>query len=250
MLAFGKFKNGCRRIYLASKSDAVLVYQMGKVGSSSLGESIRDSANMHTLYGNPPCRILLDLERRGWWFFLGGVYDFVRRVSIRMRKDVKIITLVRSPVERNVSMFFQDFPYWYVDYRSKNRGVSRFSDETMVEDMYESVFPHDYVNSWFDKEIKRLTGIDVYAHPYDRSKGYHVYERGRFKLLLLEMTKVEDNWSVVQNFVGQNVELKTVNVGGNKWYGPIYKIYKPRLVANEKINNLVKSGKFYTKFYG
>src|SRR5690606_28636264 len=150
-----------KRIFSASSSNAVLVYQMGKVGSSSISESLSKSAHMHTLYGNPPCKVLLDMERRGIWKLLGIIYDFLRRTTIRFRREVKIITVIRDPIERNVSMFFQDFPFWYIAYRKDNQSVSRFSDSSLIEDMYEDVFPHSYVDSWFDKEIKRLTGIDV-----------------------------------------------------------------------------------------
>jgi len=205
---------------------------------------------MHTLYGNPPCKVLFDLERKGLWFFLGYFYDLLRRLVIRRRREVKIISVIRNPIERNVSMFFQDFPYWYIDYRKRNRSVSRFSDASVVKDMYETVFPHSYVDEWFDKEIKRLSGIDVYEHPFDREKGFQEYRNGKYSLLLLEMTKIEDNWPVIESFVGEKLELENENFGEKKWYGPIYKLHKSDLLNDESVNALVMSGKFYQKFYG
>ena len=249
MSIISKFRNGYHRVFSASSSSSVLIYQMGKVGSSTLGESIPGATNMHTLYGNPPCKVLFDLERRGIWSVLGYFYDLLRQLAIKFRKEVKIITVIRDPIARNISMFFQDFPYWYIEYARRNRRVNRFSDDAVVEAIYEKVFPHDYVDTWFDREIKRLTGIDVYTDPYDKDEGYQSYVKGRYKLLLVEMHSIERNWSVIEDFVGRELSRINTNIGENKWYGPIYKLHKLRLSNNEEVNALVQGGKFYTKFY-
>ena len=164
-----KLKRGYRRIMSSSESDAVLVYQMGKVGSTSLTASIEGAVHLHTLYANPPCKELLKLERATLPMkVLGFFYDLIRQYAVKLRKEVKIITVIRTPVERNVSMFFQDLPYWYVKYKRSNPDVSRFSNGGDIEAMYEDVFPHSYPDEWFDKEIKRLTGCLLYTSPSPR----------------------------------------------------------------------------------
>lgn len=248
---FHKLTKGYNRIVETTRQGSVLVYQMGKVGSSSIEASLPNAAHLHTLYANPPCDEVLRVERPTVVMKLFGVlYDWLRRVAVYRRGEVKIITVIRSPVERNVSMFFQDFPFWYLKYRRVCPTVSRFSDEAMINDMYEKVFPHDYVDTWFDKEIRRLTGIDVYEKPFDLEKGVVFFEKGKYRLLLLEMTKIESCWPVVEEFVGQKLTLTSVNKGDHKWYAPIYRKHKDVLLENAVVSSRVKAGKFYQHFYG
>jgi hypothetical protein len=246
---FVKAKNGYKRILDSISGSPVLVYQMGKVGSSSVGASIPRSAHLHTLYGNPPCEAVYDTERRGFMMVAGWVYDFIRRVVIRSRKDVKIISIIRTPIERNVSMYFQDFPYWYVRHRKEHPEISRFSGGTLVEDIYVKTFPHMYVDEWFDKEIRRLTGIDVYSEAFDLDSGYQIYERGKYKWLVIKLEKIQDRWADIQDFVGEKIVLENKNMSENKWYKPIYDLHKKTLLENKAISDLVKSGKFYKHFY-
>lgn len=249
MNLINKIKRGYSRVFSASAVNAIFIYQMGKVGSSTLDDSIPGAVHLHTLYGNPPCKVLIDLERRGLWRGVGFLYDLLRRLAIRLRSEIRIITVIRDPVQRNVSMFFQDFPYWYVEYARHNRSAYRSSDASLVESIYASVFPHEYVDEWFDLEIKRLTGIDVYAYPYDKYKGFNLYINGKYKLLLLEMRLIERNWSILEEFVGAKLNLVKSNVGEDKWYGPIYSKHKADLLANDQINQRVRRGKFFKKFY-
>ena len=245
-----KIKRGFNRIKASVKTDSILVYQMGKVGSTTLVESIPGAVHLHTLYINPPCKELLKIERPDFFMkMVGFCYDLLRQFAVKFRKDVKIITVIRNPIERNVSMFFQDLPYWYVKYRRLCPNASRFSDVDVIQDMFEKVFPHEYPDLWFDKEIKRLTGIDVYSTGYDAELGYLKLEKGKYKVLLLEMTKINDRVDVIEEFLGYKIDLVNVNVGNKKWYAPLYVLHKERLINNLVAEKIVKAGRFYKKFY-
>ena len=101
----------------------IFIYQMGKVGSTSLEESIENSVHMHTLYSNSECWV----REAQLWGLLSPLQKIKRyvgskldRMIIRSNNEVKIITLVRDPVARDVSMFFQRLPYWYTHYLNAN----------------------------------------------------------------------------------------------------------------------------------
>lgn len=224
--------------YKKYKNSEVLIYQMGKVGSSSLEKSIENSVHLHTLYANSPCWVGEEQRNSGikrkmirWIKLLS------RRMALKASKEVKIITVVREPKERNISMFFQEFCYWMVSYINKYNPDMRYVDNDFIFDVFEKSFDHNYYDNWFDKEIYRLTGIDIFSMNFDAEKGIGVYKNGKYKLMVLKMEKIEENKAEIERFIGKEVDLKRVNDGGVKWYKDLYKDFKMR-VEYKEMNSL------------
>lgn len=216
-----------KRFRLFLNEESVFVYQMGKVGSTALEQSIEGAQHFHTLYMNGPC----DASDRRLYRGVGGflrhwLRDFIKRLALALRRDVKIITVVRDPVDRNISMFFQGLTFWIDEYIERHDKETRFSDMQWLHKVYEVSFCHGYCEAWFDKEIKKLSGIDVFSEPFDVQKGYALFSRGKYKVLVLRMEDIERNVSVISEFVERKVELKRTNEAERKWYSSVYREFK------------------------
>jgi len=235
----------------------IFIYQMGKVGSTSLEESIENSVHMHTLYSNSECWV----REAQLWGLLSPLQKIKRyvgskldRMIIRSNNEVKIITLVRDPVARDVSMFFQRLPYWYTHYLNANNygKISRADGDEIIHESFNKSFDHDYSVTWFDKEIKRFTGIDVMEMEFNKDKGFGIAKRGKFSLLVLTLEKMEENHAsgVIEEFVGQKFSLvKGRNEGGNKWYSDVYKRFRKNYKFEANYVNQKYSGGWVQKFY-
>ncbi|MEZ9946514.1 putative capsular polysaccharide synthesis family protein [Vibrio breoganii] len=248
------FKN-LHATYEKYKSCNVLIYQMGKVGSTSLERSITKSVHLHTLFSNSECS-----ERQRQLLFLypikeikNRIYQFVKRLAIRQKKEVKIISLVREPVSRNTSMYFQHFPYWYCKFLNENNDglISRNDGNDIVKLAFETSFDHNYFNSWFDKEVKKLTGIDIFKYEFDKNKGYTVINKGKYKLLLLTMENVNKCYEngVIQQFIAEEFTLNSSNVSENKWYSEIMKDFKNNYAYDIEYVNKMHNSKTAKHFY-
>ena len=118
----------------------ILIYTMGKVGSSMIERQLPNAYHCHTLYGNPPCPPYLI-------FKFGKVINFIRklavyplkRIILRNRKKLKIVTLYRDPLTRNPSMMFQDLHFWIADYLLSKPNFNRESNSTMLLDIFKKV---------------------------------------------------------------------------------------------------------------
>lgn len=218
--------------------ETVLIYQMGKVGSTSLELALSDVNHFHTLYDNPPCYI--HRERRSRFrHFLKMMGSALKRLLIRRRKRVKIVSLVREPYGRNVSMFFQDLPYWMIKYQEINRYDSREEGLGFLFDTFNEVYDHRYFDSWFDRELKRLTGIDIFTHPFDRERGCQVICQGRYEVMLIKLEKMASLQSEIEAFVGYPFEMRQSNVGEQKWYACLYREFRERYTpANAYLEGL------------
>jgi len=141
----------------------ILIYQMGKVGSTTILKSLRDygvnpvyhihSMNIQNIkmkkeefkdkgppYGTPPKHL--------------DKYKKLRPI-LKENRSVKIISLVREPIWRNISGFFQNLP----KYISKEK---RRKDLSYLEKIFFRDYDrHDRPEKWFDREIKEVIGMEA-----------------------------------------------------------------------------------------
>ena len=256
-LAFRNYSTAklyCRtRLRLSRVRNPVLVYTMGKVGSTAVAESLESTGADYTIYHLHwlvPERLRLDealfksavkkyrgtaVERRlRPQYIWQGQY-----LSSRVRKPApdggrwKVITLIRDPVARNVSSFFENMELFEYDYVAKMQ--SGREGELVAELM--DLFRKKYVDgseaahvdadplTWFDEELKTVFDVDVFAKDFPFERGFDIYE-GRLADVL--MIKLEDLGACIgaafERFLGlEGVALQRSNVGTEKDYAPLYR---------------------------
>ncbi|MCV5836652.1 putative capsular polysaccharide synthesis family protein, partial [Escherichia coli] len=81
---------------------------------------------------------------------------------LKRNQDVRIISLVREPIGRNISMFFQSLPFWMAEKYLNDDSAIRSERPQLLQEAFEEHMNHHYPLEWFDNEIKTLTGIDVF----------------------------------------------------------------------------------------
>lgn len=193
----------------------ILVYQMGKVGSTSVYCTLQDSINaMHTHSLNPNNCVA------------GLKADFTGALDILKSHKIKIITMVREPISQMISNFFEN--------------AERFMLKEKIEDnvvsFLENLSVGGYPFNWFDSELKMFTGIDIYKYDFNRREGYTIIREGNYEILCLQMEKMSENEQVIGDFCGiKGFHLKQVNVGSNKVYKDVYRRVKDNLVIPQKI---------------
>ena len=232
--------------------DNILIYQMGKVGSTSLVKALGERAiQIHNFFpSNEPCSRKpfygSSLRRKPVeWLF----YHAIRR-GVRARSTLKIVTLVRDPIGRNVSMYFQHLHYWLAHYFSEIRADrdGREGIDTLV-DCFRETFDHRYPLDWFDKELKRLTGVDVYEHAFDSTRGCTEITKGGIRVLIIQTDKLRDCWHTVEEFCGRKLEFREDNRGERKWYGTLYSEFLDRYSVSADELDEIYSSKFATFFF-
>jgi hypothetical protein len=104
---------------------------------------------------------------------------------------LKLVSLVREPMARTISAFFKQFE---LDYPGMTRDY--LADPANLPRLREMFFrpdePQAQVSTgWFDKEVKDVFGIDVFAHPFPHETGYLLLKGDDCDLLLLRLENVE-----------------------------------------------------------
>jgi hypothetical protein len=220
------------------KKEPLLIYQMGKVGSSSIRRSIRSMDtdfypyHLHYLSGIGYMRRLclrqsIPLQDH----ILASIY--CRKLVKQSRKtghQVKVISLVRDPIAKNISQFFQNIDVVYPEfgYREKLKfmNIEELTDDLIA--FFITNFVHKDPLVWFDVEMKSIFELDVYQTPFDHARGYRIYENDRCKALVV---RLEDLGRCIKKamseFIGfPNFQMVNENIGSGKDYADVYKEMK------------------------
>ncbi|KXF80014.1 putative capsular polysaccharide synthesis family protein [Enterovibrio coralii] len=215
----------------------VLVYQMGKVGSSSIEASLEQanipSWHIHTFDDNEEFQMYRNTSDVACFFdwHVRAGYKLAlahRKRILQKRESLKIITLVRDPVATVVSRFFQDLHIQFVAGK-KNEAIHGDIEKTLAHlfDAFDTQIRLEYFTDWFDRELKRQFGVDIYQHVHDPNQGHWTMSQGGRDVLLMKCEAINDSASVLADFLAEpSFTLTTSNDAANKWYSELYRQFK------------------------
>lgn len=212
--------NGLRTV-LSDKPE-VLIYQIGKVGSMTVYESLKNK-NINCMQ----VHVLCDYDESEE----GKILEQQYQNEIK-ENGIKIISLVRDPIARFVSAKLQgsNFACWAIN--SNGRKIKERCAEELLSGSADPL-------GWFQVELERLTGINVLNYPFDKEHGYSVIKKDKVELLLLTTEKLNQNESVIGNFVGINdFHLISTNIGKKKVTKYFYNSIKGDLRFSDSVLDL------------
>lgn len=226
-----------------------LVYSMGKVGSTTVYEAIKDQCREVPVFH---VHFLSD-----FWLkeklpqmpsFLQTNLISAQRVFEYLEKNpdrrLKIITMVREPLIREISDVFQNWKglmnIGSIDQLSSDR-IKKYIDENN----------HDYVLSWFDTELKAYLKFDIYTKPFDKQSGYSIYHCDRFDLLVMQLEKMNNCLTkAFAEFTGLRINVpSTANSSEMKEGKSLYQLMKNSYKAGPGKIRALYGSRYVRHFY-
>jgi hypothetical protein len=212
----------------------ILIYQMGKVGSSSLKSSLAPLWPGLTLHAH---NLITENERLA--------VRLLRETVISQRGPIFIISPVREPIGRNVSAFFQNF--------ERDTGVkyhqATFSVKELIE-IFLTKHNHAVPLTWFDTRLKPVLDIDVYDYQFPAS-GIQVIHNRNVKLLLMRSELTDSaKETAVRSFLSlPTFKLSKSNVGSHKPYAETYRRFLERFIPPPWYMTEMYESKYFYHFY-
>jgi len=229
-----KWQSNVRLELQLRSAPPIFVFQMGKVGSSSIYKSLLAQypglvAHAHIFsadHKSPRVRRLY------FWAIKGG-------------RPLKIISLTREPMARNVSAFFQMFERdTGIPYAKANFTLAE------LKTLFLSNYKHEIPLEWFDKNILANFGIDVYATPFPQD-GSCTFSRNKIELLVMR-SEINDDEKVraVNRFLGSNgFQLRNTNIGEKKAYAATYMSFASNVKLPPDYVERMCESKYFNHFY-
>ncbi|KPA13125.1 hypothetical protein MHK_006661 [Candidatus Magnetomorum sp. HK-1] len=213
----------------------ILIYQMGKVGSSTIRTSLAKAK-----ISNP----IVYVHYLSWSsinsvekFFLDKpdhqipphiqFSKIVRQMIDKYMGQIrfKVISLVRDPVARDISSTFQNIKLGlpHIVHVDKKEAVNDIL-EYLLNEFHKFDENTDEVCTWFDKEIRDVLKFDVFSVQFNTVEGYQIYSTKYSDLLIIRLEDLTRCYKkAFYEFLGiSNFSLVYDNKGTKKWYADLY----------------------------
>lgn len=209
-----------------NKGTPILILTMGKVASSSIYSSLKSTYLGNVVHAHSFKVNHQDIE-------IQLLYNLYEKYNF----NLKIISLLREPIGRNLSSFFQNF--------ERDVGIKYENNDYSLKEL-QKIFLYssnnDYPLTWFDYHIRGNFNIDVYEQPFPE-EGYSLFKNKNVELLLMKHN-IPD--SIKENIIGDFVNIKNLkifneNIGNQKKYANTYKKIQNLKVPDWYIEKMVNS---------
>jgi len=255
----------------------ILVYTMGKVGSSTVYYTLLNHNVSQLIYH---IHFLSDfyLERMTVKYnedkkdslarlslnqFIKGSTDHMTASNMLKkvlesgnRSKWKIITLVRDPVATFLSHIFQN-PRTHRPFLLNEKGEldKKKVDAYIYEYFIQFDSEEDFISNWFDREFYSFTGIDIYGYPFDPSIGFTIIREEHFDIAVIALNNLESNLQrVISELIPENKNVKDIsvfkkNIRENQDDTGFYKKLKNSIIVPTDGLKKVYSTRFATHFF-
>jgi hypothetical protein len=264
----------CHKDIKRCRKPPVIVYQMGKVGSSTIQRSLKalnlDVPIFHVHYLSKSRVEELEKERQKYFrtekFGLlkrPWMYQFLREELIKRfdGKKWKILSLTRDPVARNISAFFENLEFKQIseqtefevksDYYNIDPIIIKSDDLEKLAILFFDRFKHDSPLDFFDRELKSVFGIDVYSSDFPKTKGYKIYSGEKADAVIIKLEYLNQCVQLAfKEFLNlENFTLINTNIGNQKDYAAFYSQFKDFIIFPNHYLNKMYQSKYMQHFY-
>ena len=244
---------------MQKEEQAILIHSMGKVGSISVTKSLESTDLKNTrIYHTHhliPDRLQIHIDKnkqhgKPITRHLQDSSDFSHKYlnNPEMLQNTKIITLVREPIGRNISGFFQNIDFFMPNLVGKFTSGQLKIEE--IVDCFLDKYPHKIPLEWLDIEVRDIFEIDVFLKDFPRSTGYLIWH-DPIDLLLVKLESLNSCFQMAaKEFMGlSDIELKMKNIGNTKKYNEAYNHFKENIILPEQYINDMYNSKYARHFY-
>lgn len=218
----------------------ILAYGCSKVGTTSIYDSLlaigAHTRHLHAISGQKIIDTLQSLP-----------------------SPVKIITGVREPLGKDLSLFFQG-QATFEQYIAERGDFHNRLRNIMKDTWKGSQFLFGYKPSaygmgfgWFDNEFKKNFGLNIFKTPFDREKGYTIYKKDNIEIFLYRLENLNNLESEIGEFINRpDFKLLHTNNAEEKELQFVYKELKkeitfPRAYVKLYYDDNARMDYFYSK---
>lgn len=244
----------------------VLIYQQGRVASTSVYESIKSIKlpyplyHVHTLSEQVAQKQIDQLKLEGGKIhrnlFVGKQLSraLKNKKLVEQSEPWKIISIFRDPIEIMLSLYFLGIEDGANIFLNKSGEL----DKNLALKFYENKFIKDDpsgwgVCHWFNNVFLDELGVDVFLSPFDQEKGFTVIKNQQFDILLIRYEDIQSayKYGVAElfNIEPNSLNLQYANLHSNKKHSEIHKYVKQNLKLTREFCDKAYSTKLIKHFY-
>jgi len=249
------------------KHPVILVFNAGKVGSTTVCHTIRQAGLSrlvyHVHYLTPSAVADMDLRyiesgfgqvRANLYELITGTFDHRTASSFLSRRDWKkdacIITIVRDPIERAISFVFQNprlnAPELLGDDGELNsQAVLNYLQEDMEAEAM-------FISDWFESEFEPAVGTPISAVEFDQKLGYGMLETEGLRIVAVSLALMGEALPNVLSNLYQNevcLQIEKRNVRSESRFAGAYGEARNQVALDEVVLRRIYETGFAKQFF-
>lgn len=246
------------KYYDFNKKPPVIILTPGKVGSSSVYYTLRNSLkhnyifHVHNLSKIGIANSInshFNSDRKSLPMHLLVSKLLLKKIS-KYKGNLNIISLFREPISRTISNAFQNIDFNKKDLQNSNLDIDEIKLLQFIENSFESNLK--YLENWINIELYENLKIDIYKENYSIDNGYTILQKNKTKLLIFRMEDLNANFNKAsQSFFNleEGIELQDYNVGNKKYYSEQYNNTKKKIKIKRVLLEKIFQYKYFSYFY-
>lgn len=248
-----KIQRTLRKIKHGLNNDVpiVIIYQMGKVASSSIYDALKNRSDCCAFHTHTLSRSNIEARklRTNDSFFSPDkryrVSDALSKQVIQAPHPSKIITLIREPFERNISAFFENAKSVHQQKQTDDQFINQLIQE------YLNTTNHLLPEEWYQNEFFNALGINIFEHSFDPAYGWATIQQGPHDVLILRTTLSDEEKSKrVGDFLNiEDITMPRSNQTGDKALKNTYQRFKSSIVFPDSIGHSILQSRFTQHFF-
>lgn len=179
--------------------------------------------------------------------------NFLKDYKITNRKKLKILSIIRSPIDRLISSFFQTFnddEIFFMNKEINETTISINNEKELYNNLKNKIYNDGYDMPGYKESIDEISEIfDIQILDLlQKKKNYYYYQNELFELYVLDFNKLcsKDNYIYINNILNINISHYVYdNLSKNKSYYTKY-INTKKLIDKE-LTSLIETK--FNSFY-
>lgn len=194
---------------------------MGKVASSAISTAIRRKGRLvHDIHTLDEAKLKREMQTALQEDRFPNPHVCVSMAwktrDITVPQRCVYISLVRDPIARNISAYFQNLGR-FID---SLEGGGNAEAEALLDDFMDR-YPHTFPIQWYDREYRRFLDIDIHDGRFHPDKGYQLSHHQRIVIFRVD-TPDEVKSNVLTRVLGFPVRVLRANEATTKAYSDDY----------------------------
>ena len=231
------------------KFPKVIIYQFGRVGSSSLKAT----------FGGYSCKSVREFKENNEKFsecIHVHAHKIVKYILENSNEEIHIIMPVRFAIQRNISAFFHNLQRGTGSFRkldiSERKNINIQQLITNYENNYQQLnLTATFLDQWM-KDASKTLSVNLLKNKFNMEKKYEKLKKNNARILLLRYEDISNWTDITSNFINTKINIQCrKNAPKPGSYSDKYikfkNIYNIPNDEKEAIQKSVYINKFYTQ---
>ena len=235
------------KVYERWKKSYVIVYQQGRVGSTSVYEALSKHQaqypvfHLHTMSLSHATRLIEGKKKQNSKIDRNVILS--KKVALSIRSGCernlepprhKIITIVREPIGLMLSLIFMRGKTSLQEFLGVEDDLHGLKSAVLFKERLERDDPAQWmINRWFEEVLPSELGVDLLSRESIGGNGFGIFRSSRYDICVLKFERLNESFGdAMSEFLGLSMDhakLEIANIHGDKKYHDLHRYLKGNL---------------------